>query len=321
MFGPMTVRSYDLYGEPEESFSFGDVLHCESIAARSLLHDWSFAAHRHARLHQFFWITRGGGRVVLDGLPQGFGPHCLIFIPRLTVHGFAFSPGTIGWVVSVPADPALPVPEAAQLLRIGGVADPAQLTGLFAQIAEEYGRERIGRAALLGALAVSLAVWVLRAAEARPPAPESRQRRLVRRFTGLVEDHFRAHWPVERYAEALAVTPTHLSRVCREVCGRPASALIQDRLLLEARRQLALTDLPVSAIAYELGFADPAYFSRVFRAGAGRAPKEFRAAARGRAAVPSAPPPAAAAAAVPPAASAARAAPPRGPALPFRRGG
>ena len=78
-------------------------------------------------------------------------------------------------------------------------------------------------------------------------------------------------------AKALAVSPTHLSRVLRTATGQPASRLIEARLMREARRQLAYTSLPVSTIAYTLGFADPAYFSRVFSRVEGLSPSAFRA--------------------------------------------
>jgi AraC family transcriptional activator of pobA len=77
-------------------------------------------------------------------------------------------------------------------------------------------------------------------------------------------------------ARALAVTPKHLSRVLRQATGRPASRWIEARLMREARRQLAYTSLPVSTIAYTLGFADPAHFSRVFSRVEGLSPRAFR---------------------------------------------
>src|SRR5262249_26273885 len=44
-----SIQVYNLFGE---SGDLPDVVHCETIATRSVRHDWSFAAHRHARLHQ-----------------------------------------------------------------------------------------------------------------------------------------------------------------------------------------------------------------------------------------------------------------------------
>jgi len=81
---------------------------------------------------------------------------------------------------------------------------------------------------------------------------------------------------VARYAAALKVTPTHLSRLTREAFGCPASHMIRDRVVREARRQLVYTNTAVSKIAYELGFNDPAYFTRTFTVATGLSPSEFR---------------------------------------------
>lgn len=99
---------------------------------------------------------------------------------------------------------------------------------------------------------------------------------LPQRFVALLEAHYRAHWRVADYAGALAVTPTHLSRVLRAATGESASRLIDGRAIREARRQLAFTHLSVTSIAYTLGFVDPALFSRVFSRVTGVSPREFR---------------------------------------------
>ena len=54
------------------------------------------------------------------------------------------------------------------------------------------------------------------------------------------------------------------------------SRIVEERLIREARRNLVYTNLPVSQIAYMLGYNDPAYFSRVFANATGMAPREFR---------------------------------------------
>ena len=58
--------------------------------------------------------------------------------------------------------------------------------------------------------------------------------------------------------------------------GTSALDVIHGRLLLEAKRQLIYTTAPVTSLAFELGFQDPAYFSRFFRKNTGIAPGKFR---------------------------------------------
>ena len=84
-------------------------------------------------------------------------------------------------------------------------------------------------------------------------------------------------WTASDYADALALSTGHLSRLCRQASGRGAAAYIEHHLMEEACRLLAFTALPVSDIGYRLGYADPSYFSKRFRIVRQQAPTEYRA--------------------------------------------
>jgi AraC family transcriptional activator of pobA len=219
------IPSYSLFGE---SAHLPDVLHCETIAARSVLHEWEFEPHGHARLHQLLLLESGRGVVQLEAGLQPLGPMTLVNVPPGEIHGFRFEPGTQGYVATL-----------AEEMR----------DELLARAPDE--RRALAQARVL------------------------RADRAVRE--ALLEAHYLEHWKVADYARALAVTPTHLSRVLRVATGGPASRLIDGRVMREARRNLAYTNLNISTIAYMLGFADPAYFSRVFTRALGVSPRGFRA--------------------------------------------
>ena len=87
---------------------------------------------------------------------------------------------------------------------------------------------------------------------------------------------FRTGKGVADYAAQLQITPTHLSRVCRDASGRPALALLNERIMHEARRLLLETDLPAREVAEQLGFSSAAYFTRAFSQATGRTPSAFR---------------------------------------------
>ena len=101
---------------------------------------------------------------------------------------------------------------------------------------------------------------------------------MLRQFRQLVDQHFRSHWTLGRYSEAMGMTTTTLGRVCREEAGVAPSAIISERIVREAQRQLAYTSLDIQQVARDLGFTDTAYFSRFFRKQAGLKPSEFRSA-------------------------------------------
>ena len=77
------------------------------------------------------------------------------------------------------------------------------------------------------------------------------------------------------------MTPARLNAACKRAVGVTAGRVIRQRLLLEAKRSLIYTSMTANEIAYDLGFADPAYFSRFFRQHTGRTPSAFRAGHRG----------------------------------------
>jgi len=103
-----------------------------------------------------------------------------------------------------------------------------------------------------------------------------RRRQLVTRFRALLERQEGAALSVSAHAARLAVTPAHLNRTVKAVTGRTAGALIHDRVLLAAKRNLVFTDQSIAEIAFALGFSSPSYFTRFFSAQTGETPRGFR---------------------------------------------
>lgn len=97
-----------------------------------------------------------------------------------------------------------------------------------------------------------------------------------RRFVELVENNYRKHRPLFFYANRLGVSVTHLGRICRGQFGISSQPIVHDRLVLEAKRNLAYTSASVADIASDLGFRDPAYFSKFFASQVGDTPSSFR---------------------------------------------
>ena len=99
------------------------------------------------------------------------------------------------------------------------------------------------------------------------------------RFVGEFEQHRpgRAEALQAHVALLASVTPDHPSRACRSAVGLSALDLMHERRVLEARRLLAYTEAGVADVARELGFSDPAYFSRFFSRRVGESPAAYRA--------------------------------------------
>lgn len=274
-----SIQSYSLFGE---SMHLPDVLHCETIAERSVLHDWEVAPHRHVRLHQILLISSGSGEVNIDGVAMPLAAGALVNIPQGCVHAFRFEPETRGWVTTF-ADELLDdlfkhVGDVRRSLeRACVIKADSSIELTVEQIWQEFSSQSKARALVLRGLSAVLMGWVSRAMQADEPERQVRADSiLVQRFVELIELHFLEHWQVRDYAEALSISTTHLSRLTRATTGHSALRLIEARLMREARRNLAYTNLSVSTIAYSLGYTDPAYFTRAFKRDSGLSPRAFR---------------------------------------------
>ena len=276
---PSNVQNYSLFGE---STHLPDVLHCETIADRSVLHDWELAPHRHARLHQVLLVEKGGGSVTLDGKAHLLKQGSLVNVPPNHVHSFRFEKNTRGWVTTI-ADELMDEllvgvgTKRSDINQATVLQSDVFMANTVQQIWLEFSSQEKARALMLRGLSGVLLAWVARQlAAASIGDAQAKDSVLVQRFKTLIEQNFAAHWTVSQYAKALSISPTHLSRLTRAANGMSALRMIEARLMREARRNLAYTNLSISSIAYTLGFSDPAYFSRVFTRDAGISPKAFR---------------------------------------------
>src|SRR5438477_6752688 len=151
------IQVFNLFGE---SCDLPDVVHCEAIAARSVLHDWEFAVHRHARLHQVLLIESGGGRATLEGRVRVLKPMSVVNVPVGHVHGFSFEPGTQGWVLTIAAeilDETLLAPEGLRgvLSQSAVMRGTPQIRATMKRIFAEYAGRSFGRAHVLRALSAA----------------------------------------------------------------------------------------------------------------------------------------------------------------------
>ncbi|WP_223599381.1 AraC family transcriptional regulator [Chryseobacterium sp. GVT01B] len=109
-----------------------------------------------------------------------------------------------------------------------------------------------------------------------PSSSESRTLQLSRTFRSLVRKDFKTSKSPSEYAEILNITRGYLTEAVREATGKPAQHWIHQEILIEAKRLLVFTSLSIKEIAYELGYSDHTYFSRLFSKLEDQSPSEFR---------------------------------------------
>lgn len=100
--------------------------------------------------------------------------------------------------------------------------------------------------------------------------------RRFKRFQGIVEERYAQWHQVADYSKKLGCTEKTLTRSTLLAVGLTAKAFIAARIILEAKRLLAHTELPIAAMAEALGFEEATHFTKFFKREAGYTPVEFR---------------------------------------------
>lgn len=254
--------------------------------------------HRHYCFFQVHLLLRGSIRLNLDDRLYCGNAPCLVFTPPATPHSFYTEEDTDGHVLTVRQEvvrawfQAMPGQWPESLLREAAFIELGALPGDSAQdfaalvraielLQQEFSADKKGRSAAVLALGQCFFIQLGRLLLARGPVAAQRQERgedlrLFLQFCDLVEAHFREHLTLSDYASRLSVTVARLNDICRRMAERPSKEVVHERLLQEARRLLRFSAVPVGEISYQLGFADPAYFSRFFTKRTGVPPSQFR---------------------------------------------
>lgn len=255
---------------------------CGSFALEAQGAPWRYRLLHDAEDDVLLWITRGQGRVIVDGVRRGISMHNALFLPAGTLHAIDLPSGVQGLMVQSPAGLVPRLPGTPVLLRVRDSLSQAELTGEIDAMSREVSRARPHVQEALVAHVQLLAVWLHRQIEAGAGdhPKETAAIRLVRRYARRVVQEFRSPAPLAHYAAALGVTPTHLTRVCRQCCGLTASDILTERKLHAARVALESPRPPVQEVAKSLGFASPAYFTRFIQGHTGQTPSALRAAVR-----------------------------------------
>jgi AraC family transcriptional activator of pobA len=280
-----TIPVFKLYGE-QFGWPTPELLHCESIHQRSSLYEWHIRVHQHAELVQLLYLHKGQAEIEIEGERRVIKEACIQVVPSLCVHGFRFSPGTQGYVLSL-ALPLLSRFENQFDRQIAVLNQPrcisvkhsrSHIRTLFSTLLDEYQRENDARELMLHAMLSALLVWINRQCQGVVAVEDRTERRrsVMQKFVRRIESHYREHLKMSEYAQSVGVSVTHLNYLCKEFHNCSALNMLHQRLMLEAKRSLQYTRMSIVQLSDYLGFSDATYFSRFFRRYTGMPPKVFR---------------------------------------------
>lgn len=251
--------------------------------------------HRHAQYLQIHYIDRGEISFHIDDKIYHTRGPCLILTPPSVPHSFLTQPDACGHVLTIHQSIVW------QLLKDGlqqemdtklnhGICiaqadlEPEQhsqwslITQSFRNLKVEWFREHPSKQLALNSLISLLLIQVSRlpTKEAESTAVNNDDLQIFRRFSNLIEEHFRKHWHLPEYTSRLGISESRLHQICQRVSNRSPKKLIHDRIIQETKRLLLFSNLSSNNICYRLGFSDPAYFSRFFKRHTGVTAQHYR---------------------------------------------
>lgn len=273
------IPTFSLFGE---NGLLPDILHCERIVDRAAGHEWRIYPHRHAHLHQFFFVQTSGAVLRVDGHEEIMKPMTIVSIPQWIVHAFEFPEDTQGYVLSIPAA-EFPEVFSDERTVVPGMTQWAistatkEFVDLFEALYREFIRPSAQRQLILRSIAGMIASRVSQNLQQGSDLDQAKATsQIMQRFENLVRENFRNRMSISYYAGQLAMTPTHLNRTVRAHSGHSTLAYIEICTFNEACRQIAYTRMTIAEIGFQLGYDDPAYFSRAFKRVTGLSPGNYR---------------------------------------------
>jgi AraC family transcriptional activator of pobA len=285
-----TVPKMRIYVErPEEPDNW--LMSVRHVAFRGA---WKAEPHAHPNHGQVIFVRSGQGVMNLEGRSVPFEGPCILLLPTECVHGLDYEIDVDRWLMTIEVSYLTQVNsklrEFAQLwtlprmIPLTGTADSeAEVLCLFRKLEHEVKNNPVGHVVGTEALLTTLLLMLVRSTRLYQVGSEGTTRhdtRLVERFRELIEQHYAENMSLQNYASAMAVSLVQLRAACASAAGQSPTKIIHARLITEAKRNLIFGDMSVEQIAFSLGFADAAYFTRFFRKEVNQVPSQFRAEAR-----------------------------------------
>src|ERR1700744_4254281 len=282
--GRSTIPLHKLNETTADGFVLKTMSHRHDLVQEEALH---FGVHRDDH-YLFFLMEKGKARTMVDFHEFVLNGTSMFFILPGQVHRYIQgSKNMEGWFLAIDAglipdefravleDPLLSLrpisPEAPCMEQMGRCLGLAY--DLDRQPSSGFSKRAVY--SLLTSF-VAMAANIYTRQRAMPVGKRSRSQVITRDFRVLLTREYKQLKSPGDYAAALHLSLSYLNEAVKEATGLTVTHCIQQEVLLEAKRLLYHSSCSVKEVAYELGYEDPTYFSRMFKKAVGKTPGDFR---------------------------------------------
>jgi AraC-like DNA-binding protein len=233
-------------------------------------------------------LDAGEGIHEIDFVPHPVTDKCVFLLRPGQVHQLQLKVGATGYLLEFDTEFYHPTDKlSAQRLRKASSKNHCQieagrfgkLNAILSLIFDEYLSKEEG---YRDAIKASLEIFYVELVR-QSPDPKSASinggsytQERFDEFINLLETHFTTHKQVSQYTSLMSLSSYQLNEITKTAIGKTASAVIDEHILLEAKRHLLATPNQVKEIADHLGYEDPSYFIRFFKRHTRLSPDTFR---------------------------------------------
>lgn len=241
-------------------------------------------------LYKIIWTKSNAREVLIDGYRQYLSQDQVIFCTPLNVLEVEENEGLLALIfnrefycirdhdVEVSCNGSLFYGSSQPPIVTLSDTDLKSFDAMFFMFQEEFETRDHILGEMLRVLLKRLLIKSSRLIKAQLPEPELPQTQydMVRQYHVLVEQHFKSKHKVADYAELLFKSPKTLSNLFKKTGESSPLKVINDRIILEAKRLLLYSDKNAEEVAYDVGFNDAGHFSKFFKKHTGTPPATFR---------------------------------------------
>jgi AraC-like DNA-binding protein len=241
--------------------------------------------------HNFFFmllVQSGEGVHEIDFVPHAVTDGSVFLLRPGQVHQLCLKTGATGYLMEFDTEFYRPTDKSSahRFRRAAGknrchpeTATFERLNALLSDVFEEYTNKDDGYADAIKATLEIFFINYIRQSKSPDsinPATNAYIQERFEEFTELVERNFKTHKQVSHYADLMNLSSYQLNEITKTTIGKTASLMIDEYIILEAKRYLLATASQIKEIADHLGYEDPSYFIRFFRKHTGLSPDAFR---------------------------------------------